>query len=74
MMQPEHRIERSDLGIDHVSLIPSDKIMDSVVDVFDVVCRVGKSTKGLCKRMRCSWMVWLRAGMSKRGFCQFSQS
>jgi hypothetical protein len=48
MMQPEHRIERSNLGIDHVSLIPSDKIMDSVVDVFDVVRRVGKSTRGCC--------------------------
>ena len=37
MMQLEHGIECSNLGIDRVSLIPSDKIMDSVVDVFDVV-------------------------------------
>lgn len=36
MIQPERRIGRSDLGMLHVALIPSNKIMDFVVDVLDV--------------------------------------
>jgi hypothetical protein len=51
-MQPEYRIKCRDLRIDHMSWVPSNEIVNPIVDVFNVVCSIGKSTRTFCARKR----------------------